>query len=191
MAQFKIWGSYSGADEDSGLLICYAMLTGKELWTFWMIAVPSFSVSHSFSPTLLGYNKISQTDFSLHNTIYLHIPRYTSSYTLILQKKIILQIVLNINWLRKYRKLTWLGSSQLSDSFPQRMCFSWISETDKIVQKYIHSSCHTIVCTEYNWPFARRWRCWMLSIWHHLLSTALLWPDNSTTPLPPTSFLNN
>lgn len=53
-----------------------------------MIAVPSFSVSHSFRPTLLGYNIISQTDFSLHNTIYLHIPRYTYGYTLIPHKKL-------------------------------------------------------------------------------------------------------
>ena len=88
MTQFKIWGSHSGADDDSSLPICYVMLTGKELWTFWMIEVPSFSVSHCFRPTLLGYNIISQTDFSLHNTIYLHIPSYTSGYTLKLHKKL-------------------------------------------------------------------------------------------------------
>jgi len=53
-----------------------------------MIAVPSFSVSHSFRLTLLGYNIISQTDVSLHNIIYLHIPCYVCGYNLILHKKL-------------------------------------------------------------------------------------------------------
>ena len=40
MDSYKVWGSLSGAAEDSNLVGCYTLLTGKYVLMFWRIVVP-------------------------------------------------------------------------------------------------------------------------------------------------------